>query len=468
MELKRQLGLFTGIFVIVADMIGTGIFMTTGTILGMTQSAPVVLALWGIGGIVAICGALSYAELAVLWPESGGEYVYLRNIYGPLPAFLTGWISLVVGFSAPVAVSSLLCIQYLNRFLHGTSGDASVMLLDDPWVQKSLAAGLIVLFGAIHVIGVKGGSRLQNLLTGIKILLVLALIVLGLSRADWGMAHHRLAAQYGPAPGAGWMLPQAGLSLLIIMYAYSGWNCAAYLGGEMREPQKNLPRALLFGTLVTLVLYLLLNIVFLISADGPELMSKEEVGAVAVSRLFDHGVSSAFTLGIAVILLSAVSAQMMVGPRVTYAMAKDGMIFRSLASVHPRFETPHAAILVQMLLAVLYVFTGSALSLVVYMGFALSIFPLMAVIGLVWLRRARPEIRSSYRVPLYPVIPLLYIAITIVMMLTALMTWTKTSCIAIAVVLLGIVVFRAWEGISPHSGALPLGEKGSEGQNDRA
>ncbi len=449
MELKRQLGLITGMFVIIADMVGTGIFMTTGTVLGMTKSAPLVLALWGTGGLVAISGALCYAELAATWPEAGGEYVYLRNIYGRLPAFLTGWISLVVGFSAPVAVSSLVLVQYVNRFLHAVPGAGpSAGLLDREPVQKLLAASLIVFFGTMHTIGVKRGSSLQNLLTAIKILLVLSLIVLGLSRADWNQAG-RITANYEPASmtGAG-ALSQTGLALLVIMYSYSGWNCAAYLGGEIERPGKNLPRALLLGTLITTVLYGLLNILFLISADGPELMGTEEVGALAVSRLFGPGVSAAFTLGIAVVLLSAVSAQMMVGPRVTYAMAKDGMIFRSLGAVHRRFATPYIAILAQTLLALLYIFTGSALKLVVYMGFALSIFPLLAVIGLLRLRYARQELRGPYRVPCHPFVPLLYSSLTIAMMLAALVAWTRTSCSAIAVVLLGIPIFLVRERIA--------------------
>jgi len=199
----------------------------------------------------------------------------------------------------------------------------------------------------------------------------------------------------------------------------------------------------------------LLNILFLISAEGAELMATEEVGAITVSRLFGPGASGALTLGIAVVLLSGVSAQMMVGPRVTYAMAKDGMIFRSLAAVHRRFETPHVAILVQTLLAVLYVCTGSALTLVIYMGFALGIFPLLAVIGLLRLRHGRPEVRGAYRVPCHPLAPLLFLSFTIAMMLAALITWTKTACCAVVVVLLGIPLFHVWERLSARRDRAP-------------
>jgi APA family basic amino acid/polyamine antiporter len=445
-EFKRQLGLVTGILVIVADMIGTGIFMTTGNILGMTNSALLVLLLWGTGGLVAITGSLCYAELAAIWPDVGGEYVYLKNIYGFLPAFLTGWISLVVGFSAPAAASSILFIQYVNKFLHSIPGnDPSPVMLDLVWVQKMFAAGLIIFFGIMHMIGVKRGSALQNLLTVIKILLVTLLIAFGFFMADWSMTD-RLFARYASPPGVQqFNIPQTGLALLIIMFAYSGWNCTSYIAGEIKDPEHTLPRALMLGTLITMVIYVLLNIVFLISTNGPDLMGKDEVGAIAASNLFGAGISGVFALGIAVILLSAVSVQMMVGPRVYYAMAKDKMIFQSLARVHPRFETPSVSILIQMLLALFYVCTGSAMTLVIYMGFALNIFPVLAVIGLMYIRHARPDLKRPYRVPFYPLVPLVYITLSIAMMIAALLSWTKTSAFAIAVVILGIPVFYTWQ-----------------------
>ena len=446
MELKRQLGLMTGILIVVADMIGTGIFMTTGNILGMTQNALVVLILWGIGGLVSLTGALCYAELAALWPDVGGEYVYLRNTYGLLPAFLTGWVSLVVGFSAPVATSSLLLIQYFNKFLHSCSGSNSLSaIVELLWVQKFLAAGLITFFGIMHIIGVKKGSSFQNFLTVLKIVLVVLLIVFGLSAADWSRAD-RLSAHYAPALGLSYFsIPKTGLALLIIMYAYLGWNTTSYLTGEMIAPERNLPRALISGTLITTVLYVLMNIVFLISANGSDIIGKDEVGALAAAHLFGPGISAAFTLGIAAVLLSSVSVNMMVGPRIYYAMAKDGMIFHTLSKVHPRFGTPFVSIFVQILLTLFYVFTGSAMTLVIYMGFALNIFPVLAVIGLMYLRLKRPDLKSPFRVPCYPFVPLIFVLLTIAIMIAALFNWTMPSLCAIVVILLGIPIFYFWK-----------------------
>ncbi len=447
MELKRQFGLFTCVLIVIADMIGTGIFMTTGNVLGMTGNALAVLALWAVGGLVAITGSLCYAELSSMWPDVGGEYVYLKNIYGYLPAFLSGWISLVVGFSAPVATGSILTVEYLNRFLHNTLPPESPFysLLESLWVQKSLAAGIILLFGLIHIAGVKGSSHFQNFLTFLKILIITLMIGFGLFLADWSQIS-RLTADYTiPGKASPMSIPVLGLALLIVMFAYSGWNSATYIAGEIKNPEKNLLRALLIGTLVTTLLYLFLNTVFLMSAPGKELMGKDEVGAIATCSLFGSEACGFFTLCIAIILLSAISVQMMVGPRIYYAMARDNMIFASLARVHPRFRTPALSISIQILLSVFYVFSGSAMTLVIYMGFALNVFPIMAVIGLVYMRYKHPHLDRPYRVHFYPYVPAIYIILSLAMMTAALLNWTKTSLFAIGVIAVGVPVFYLWQ-----------------------
>jgi len=343
MDLKRQLGPVTGVLVIVADMIGTGIFMTTGNILGMTGNALLVLGLWCLGGLVAITGSLCYAELAAMWPDEGGEYQYLKMIFGYLPAFLTGWISLMVGFSAPVATGSILLVEYIDRFITFAGvTDPNVVALFTGAGQKGIAIGIIVFFTMMHIVGVRRGGYFQNGLTVLKIALVVSLIVLGFWAIDWSNAG-RLTAIYSPAADS-LNLRLTGLALLMVMFAYSGWNSATYIAGEIQDPGRNLPRILLAGTLLTTVLYLLINVVYLMAADGPSIMSKDEVGAIVTSSLFSPGLAGFFTLFIVLILLSAVSVQMMVGPRVCYAMAQDGMIFRSLSAVNSRFGTPHRAI----------------------------------------------------------------------------------------------------------------------------
>lgn len=437
--------------VVVADMIGTGIFMTTGNVLGLTGSALVVLVLWVIGGCIAIAGALCYAELATTWPDVGGEYIYLKKSWGLLPAFLTGWISLIVGFSAPVATGALLVVQYAGTFFRNLAGPADVLLTDSIWVQKTLAAFIILFFGAMHMVGVKRGTALQNGLTIVKILIVVCLIGLGLNAADFSSLH-RLTAAYPVPPEGPSGFSAVGLALLIVMFAYSGWNGASYIAGEIKQPEKNLPRAMLGGTVLTVIIYLLLNIVFLLAAPGESIIGKDEIGAIAARSLFSPALNNLFTLSIAVILLSAVSVQTMVGPRVSYAMAKDHMIFSCLARLHPRHETPWLAILIQTALAIVYVYLGSAMTLVIYMGFALNIFPVLAVIGLMSMRRRKPDLRRPYRVPGYPLVPLFYIVASIFMMIAALMSWTSTSLFALGVLAAGVPAFWLWRRTTVHSG----------------
>ncbi len=392
MELKRQLGLPTAVLVVVASMIGTGIFITTGEILGMTHNAFLILILWGVALLVAVTGALCYAELATMWPHVGGEYVYLKKTFGMLPAFLTGWISLIIGFTACVAITSITVVEYLQQFFNGIMGGTSAMsvILANPWNKRIMAALIIVFFGGIHMMGVRKGSAVQNVLTVFKMIIIMAMVGFGFYMADWSQVG-RLTAVYPDATGSTTGgIPVMGLSLLIIMFSFAGWNGASYLSGEIKNPSRNLPRAMIWGTVVTSVLYLLLNVVFLLSASGPELMNQKAVGAVAARSLFGPGVSGFFTLAIALILLSSISVEIMIGPRVYYAMAKDRMLFQVLGSVSERFQTPTFAILLQVVLSVFYVFIGNTTLLMEYMGFALGIFPVLTVIGLMYLQAKTP------------------------------------------------------------------------------
>ncbi len=447
MELKRQLGLPTATLVVIASMMGTGIFFTTGIILQMTRQAWLVLLLWLLGGFTAICGALCYVELATLWPQTGGEYVYLKKTFGRLPGFLTGWISLIVGFSAPVATSALAFVSYLNAFyreLPDAAGNTAD-LISGTGPQKLLAAFLVFFFGLLHIVGVQWGSRIQNGLTVLKFLIAASFAAGGLWMADWSQAA-RLAAVYpaeSAAPAAD--LPIWGLSLLIIMFSYSGWNAASYIAGEIRDPERNLRKALLYGTACTAALYFLLNLVYLIAVPGPDLMGQEAVGALAARHLFPLPIVQFYTLGISLILLSSISVQMMIGPRVYFAMARDRLMFSPLARVHPRLGTPWIAILLQMILAILYIFTGSAQKLLEYMGFALTVFPLLAILGLFFLKRKKLVPRQGTPRFFFPWIPAAFIALTFCMAASALLAWTRTTWFALMVVLSGIPVYYYWE-----------------------
>lgn len=449
-ELKRQLGLPTAILVVVASMIGTGIFITTGEVLGMTQNAFVLLMLWVVALVVALTGSLCYAELATMWPNVGGEYLYLKNTFGMLPAFLSGWISLIIGFTACVAVTSITIVEYFRQFFLSWQGADSpiAVFLSNPWNHKLTSSMLIVFFGGIHIIGVRVGSAVQNVLTVIKVLIILGILGFGVIMADWTKAERLIAAYPAENESAFGRIPTLGISLLIIMFSYTGWNGASYLSGEIKQPEKNLPRALLWGTVTTSVLYLLVNVIFLISAPGELLMNQKAIGAVATRHLFGPQVSNFFTLAIALMLLSSISVEIMVGPRVYYAMAKDHMLFGFLGTVSERFQTPAFAIFLQVVLSVFYVIIGNSTILMEYMGFALGIFPVITVIGLMYLRYKRPDIPRPFKVPLYPLVPLIFIILSVFMLVAGFMAWTNTARFALLAVCGGVPIYFLWKWYS--------------------
>jgi basic amino acid/polyamine antiporter, APA family len=427
-SLARRLGLGTATSVVVANMIGTGIFTTTGLMLAYAESGWLVLLAWLLGGLVAICGALSYAELATMMPHAGGEYVYLREIYGPLPAFLTGWTSFFVGFSAPVAASAIACAKYL----------AAADVLSATWLaERVTAAGIVLTLTAIHYCGLRIGAHVQNLLTGLKLLLLFGLIAVGFAIGSGSWDFLATASSFWTQGKPS----QLGVTLLLAMFAYSGWNAAAYIAGEIEEPSRNLPRSLLLGTLIVTLIYLLMNLLLFFSALPSQLQGIEAVGEVAAVQLFGPGAARMISALIGIALLSSLSAYVLIGPRVYYAMAKDGLFFRIAARVHPRFHTPGLSILAQGACSLLMIFTGTFEQLLVYIGFALGIFPLLAVAGVFMLRRRQPQRERPYRVWGFPLVPLFFLLVMTAVLVVGLVNRPMPSLIALATVAAGIPAF---------------------------
>lgn len=429
MSLRRRLGLGTATSVVVANMIGTGIFTTTGLMLAQLESGWLVLLCWLVGGCVALCGALSYAELGTMMPRAGGEYAYLREIYGPLPAFLTGWTSFFVGFSAPIAFAGVACAAYLV---------AAGVLPDGWWARKGAALALILVFSAVHSVGVGLGARVQNALTGLKLLLLAGLLLLGFAvgRGDW----HLL----GPASEfwSSGHSSRLGIAMLWVMFAYSGWNASTYLGEEVEQPARTLPRSLLLGTLTVTLIYAAVNLLFFFAAPMSALAGQVAVGEVAARGLFGAEAARWLSVLIALALLSSLSAWILVGPRVYYAMARDALFFRFAARIHPRFETPALSVATQAACAGVMVLSGTFDQLLTYIGFALGIFPWMAVAGLLLLRRRAPARERPYRVWGYPVVPLFYLVAMTWILGVAFVNSPGPSIVALLTVAAGIPVYR--------------------------
>jgi len=445
-KLKRQVGLFPATNIVVANMVGAGIFTTSGLLLAGLHDPVLLIILWVAGGIIALCGALSYAELGVAMPEAGGEYLFLSKLYHPLFGFLSGWVSFIVGFSAPIAASALGFSEYFCRALPGLPSWLDKSASVSPAVTgKILAISIILIFTFIHYRGIKYGARIQNILTTLKIGLILLLLIAGFSSGNGNFANFTKGSAVTPGlPG----LKTIALSLMWIMFAYSGWNASTYIGSEIKNPLKTLPRSLLLGTVIVMLLYIGLNILFVYAIEPKSMENVISVGGLAMGNLFGKSADVVFSVLIAFALFSSLSAFIIIGPRVYYSMAKDGLFFKSAATIHKKFNVPSNSILIQGLIALIMVVSGTFEQVLTYLGFALGIFPLLAVAGVIKLRLGN---RNSVRLPGYPVTQVIYIVTGLSILVLSYFERPHESSIALLTVIVGIpafFIFRRKNGYS--------------------
>jgi len=394
----------------VAAMIGTGIFTVTGFMAADVPSPWWILGLWVAGGLVALMGALSIAELGAMLPRAGGEYVYMHTAYGPLWGFLTGWVGFFVGFSAPIALTAVGFMEYVGAFVPALSPaeparlDLGFFALQYSWGHLG-AVLTIAAFAALSYTGMRATATVQNGITAVKVVLLAALLVAGLL---WGAGSWGHLADYPAVPPVRTLLPGAGVSLIFVMYSYSGWNAASYIAGEMRDPERNIPRALVVGTLGVMALYIGFNLLYLYALPIAEMQGVLAIGADSFRALFGAGAGSVYTGILTISILASVGAMTLLGPRMSYAMARNGLFFRTFATLHPRYRTPARASVLQAACAAAFVFTGTFDQLLTYAGFSMQLIMAMTVAGVAVLRWKRPDLPRPYRAWGYPVTPLLF------------------------------------------------------------
>ncbi len=444
--LKREIGLFSATILVIANMIGTGIFTTTGFIMAELNHPGALLVCWLFGGIFALCGALCYGELGAKFPKAGGEYVFLRESFGKPMGFLSGWISLIVGFSAPIAAASLAFSQYVfHAFALTANPKFVVTVFGVPAITFSqmnlMAVAVIVLFSLVHYHSLLTGSRVQNGLTIFKTALIVGFIIFGFTFGSGSMENFA-----APAISTGFKMEQFAVSLIFISFAYSGWNASAYLGGEIKHPQKNIPLSLFLGTLVVVLLYMLLNLLYIYSMSSQEMHNVLDIGAKSATALFGSHISRYFSGAVGVGILSVLSAMIMTGPRVYYAMAKDGIFFSPFGRVNRERHTPAASIFLQGAIAVVLVITASFNALLIYIGFTLSIFAMMAVAGMMRLRKKYPKAKSPYRTFGYPITPLLFILGNLWIILFSIKSRPVSSLFGLATIGTGLLVYWYFSG----------------------
>lgn len=389
-----KFGLVTASAFVIANMIGTGVFTSLGFQLLDTTNFVSILLLWLLGGVIALCGALVYGELGAAMPRSGGEYHYLSKIYHPALGFMSGWASLIVGFSAPVALACMALSTYLARVFP---------------VLNPLATALVVLTSVtvVHAYDVKMGGAVQRFFTFFKILVIIGFIICGfclpVQMQEVSASVHSFSFSEIFSTGFA-------VSLVWVYYAYSGWNASAYMANEIKDPQRTIPRSLFISTLIVTVLYVLLNAVFMLSTPVDAMKGQVEVGLIAAQHIFGMGAGNAMGLLIAVLLVSSISSMVFLGPRVSQVMGEDTYILRPLARRSTK-GTPYVAIWVQFVLSALLIITDSFELVTKYTGITLSFFAMMTVAGVFVHRHRFPDAPRPYRTWGYPVVPCVFIVL---------------------------------------------------------
>jgi APA family basic amino acid/polyamine antiporter len=443
-EPPRRFGLATATFVVVSSMVGTGVLTTSGYTVNAVGSNLAMLALWVVGGIIALCGALCIAELSASLPHSGGDYVFLRAAYGPLFGFLSGWVSLLMGFGGPIASSSYASAKYLLAPLHLGGPEAHL-------AQLGLASLAIVLLAVLHATSQHASARVQGATTLVKVAVLVALAIAGLA-AGWRRWPNlidpptRLDGDLGAS-----ML----FSLVYIGYAYTGWNGAGYLAGEVTDPGRRLPRAILLGTALVTALYLALNLFYALALPASEVQAlvaragDRDVVApyawLAAERLFGRAVSTGLSVAVGLTLLASVSAFVMTGPRVAYAMARAGQFPAVVGRLTPRGGTPAVAIVVQVAWALIVLWSGSFEQIFVYSSVGLALFSTLTIAAVIVLRMRRPELARPFRTPGYPFTPLFFLLMTGALLFEAFRSRPEVAGLSLASIAAGVPAFWLWE-----------------------
>jgi len=433
-SLSRRIGWFTAACVLVGNVVGSGIFTTTGFMARDLGHPGLILSVWLMGGLIALAGALCYSELGTALPVAGGEYVYLHRAYGPLIGFLSGWTSFAIGFSAAIAAGAMSFAAYLNQLLV-LDGDRGLR----PTV---IALALVWSITAFHVAGKGTGGLLQRTLTVLNIGAILSLMAAGVmgGKGDWA---HLSQSDTQATPSIGLSI----VSLIFALYAYSGWNAAVYLAGEVTEPARTIPRAMIGGTVFVTLLYLALNAFYFYALSVTDLAQPPllPVASKVAAALLGSDAAQFVTMLLCLLITGAISAMVWAGPRVYYAMAKDGLIPVCFCQTSTTRDTPVNAILLQSLWASVLILSGSFEQLVIYSGTVLTIFSALAVGAVLILRRKEPLLPRPYRTPLYPFVPGFFILMSMVIIWNAVSERPLEASLGLATVLAGTPLYFIWQ-----------------------
>jgi len=443
-RLPRQLSRFDAIMMIVGNMIGIGIFTTTGYIAGYLSSPFYLLLVWLLGGLYALFGALTYAELSTRFPLAGGDFHYLKHAYHPLLAFLFGWSAFAVTYTGSIATIAVGFASYfLNIFPESVRNFQMVIPLIPAKISalKLIAIGITLLFTWINTRGIKKGAIFQNIFTVLGILILLSIVLMGFVSPNGSKSHFLPFFPQGVAPRD---LSLIGVALVGVIFTYSGWTTVVYIAGEIKKPRTNLPFSLALSVIVVLGLYIMVNLVYLYALPLPEMVNVVDIGYQTLLRLMGEQVGWIFSVLIMLAVLSTLNSTILSGARIYYAMAKEGIFFSAAKKIHERYQSPANSLWMQGIWSVVLILSGSFNQLLAYTVFVMVLFSFLSGISLFVLRKNSPDENDSYRVWGYPVVPALYILISFWVMVNTFYHRPVESLLGILLILLGYPFYRLW------------------------
>lgn len=438
-ELRRDLGIWGAASIVVGTIIGSGIFLVPKTMVQKVGSVEMVFLVWIAAGLLSLAGALTYAELAAAMSEAGGEYVYLREAYGPFFGFLYGWTQMWVAKSGAIAALATGFFYYLANFYPTLERD----LYRGPWLEirvgQLAAIGVILGLGFLNYFGVKWGGGVQVVVTVIKVGCILAIILAGVSSVAGNPGNFSTSV---PAI--------AGVSgffaaMVAALWAYDGWNNVTMVASEIKQPQRNLPLALAAGTALVMVLYLGTNFAYFYVLSAEEVAASDRVAGAAMSKVFGASGAAAVSIAAMISMFAAINGSILSGSRVPYAMARDGLFFRSLGSVHANYHTPAASILALSGWAAVLVLSGRYEQLFTYVIFASWILYALSAASVIVLRRKRPDMHRPYRTVGYPLVPILFVLVAVTLLVSTFIESPRESILGLGLILLGIPFYLYWK-----------------------
>ena len=446
-SLARALGLWSASSIVVGTVIGSGVFLVPSSMIRSVGSVKTLFLVWIVAGILSLFGALTYAELAAAMPEAGGEYVYLSAAYGPFWGYLYGWTQFWVAKSGSIATLAAGFYTYLNVFFPLLATPLLVL----PWhigpggsrleihYGQLVAIALILILGGINYLGVRAGGNVQVFVTAVKLTLLISIVAVGFFAPQGSSAHfsEHISASAG--------ISGFFAAMVSALWAYDGWNNVSMVSSEIRRPQRNLPRALIFGTMTVIAVYVLINLVYFYVLSPAQVGASHRVAADMMNAIGGRTAVAAVTFAVLISILAALNGSILSGARVPYAMARDGLFFQTAAIVNARFRSPSHAMLLLCLWSCIVVLSGWFDDLYNFVIFGSWILYLMTALSVIVLRRKRPDLERPYHVIAYPFVPVLFVAVALLLLTSTLQTRPRESLMGLGMMALGVPFYFFWK-----------------------